>query len=219
MLEYFPCTVDRSMKEIKRSKAGDEKSNTTETHKASRPKGRGRGGPINNPSKEMPRKPGESTMKSNNEKANTSKAKKDFGPKSTGRENTIHYSAKDTPPKNDESTIKPNNTKPSRTEAKKATVSKDNEKRSSEKTDKPTLLSMTEGVGNVSVVKEKPDASSSLFPNSVDVADDGVGKMDTSKGDSAKTENVAESAVESATEGTVENAADRKGNENFRKLN
>ena len=167
MLDYFPCTVDRSMKEIKRSKAGDKKSNTTETHKASHPKGRGRGGSINNTSKEMRRKPGESTMKSNNEKANTSKEKKDFGPKSTGW----------------------------------------------------TSLSMARGVGNVSVVKEKPDASSSLFLNSVDVADDGVGKMDTSKGDSAKTENVAESAVESATEGTVENAADRKGNENFKKLN
>lgn len=172
MLEYFPCTASKSIKETKTSKTSDEKRGTTETHKTSRPQGRGRGNTNNSSPGELPQKPGGSTKK---------------------------------PPGG--STKQPNNEK-STAEAKKASGLKRKEKRPSEKTDKPTLLNIAQDVGNIKGV-----------PKNEVVEDDGMGKIDTSQGDSVKTEKVTEPAVESAAEETVKNTADRKSKEHFRKLN
>ena len=86
MLEYFPCTVDKSIKEGDRSKDNsrpepddsrlktkDEKPDTTKAHETSRSKGRGRR--TENTSNKMPPKPGKSTVKKEN--PNTGKPKKE----------------------------------------------------------------------------------------------------------------------------------------------
>lgn len=173
MLEYFPCTVDKSIKESERSKdnsvrepddlklkAKDEKPDTTKAHGTSHPKDRGRR--TKNTSEDLPRKPGVSPVKPKNEKPNTNKAKKESPSKDRG-------------------------------EGCKKTDTKA----------QSTLLSISHARSAEIKTKDLKGEDSRHIKGE---------KMDTS----AK---VAEGALERERNGTAKNAADRKGKEQFRKLN